>query len=326
MNAWLLDTIGSLDALRVGEAPDPTPGPGEAVLEVDYAALNPADRHLAEGQYPSRPPLPHILGRDAVGTVVSVGESATGVSPGDRRLILRTEVGVSRPGTFAQRVAVPVQSLVEPPPDWTPEESAAAPLVYLTAFQALTTWGDLPPSLVLVTGASGGVGVASIQLGRAMGHTVVGLSRSPAKAEKLRDLGANLVLDPADPDWRRRLIETFRGRRIDLAIDNVAGPELNHVLDMLADHGRVSCVGRAAGPVPEFNTAKLFFRRARVGGVAVGAYTPAEAQAAWTHVLDLLGRTSARPVIDSVWDFDRLPDAFGRLARGPMGKVLLRVK
>ena len=325
MKAWLLDTLGSLDALHLADVPDPAAGPGEAVVEVQYAALNPADRHLAEGQYPSRPPLPHILGRDAVGTVVAVGDGTTGVSPGDRRLILRTEVGVSRPGTFAQRVAVPVQSLVEPPPDWAPEQSAAAPLVYLTAFQALTTWGELPAGLVLVTGASGGVGVAAIQLGRAMGHTIVALSRGTAKAEKLRELGANLVLDPADPNWRRRLIEAFRGRRVDLAVDNVAGPEFNHVLDVLADHGRVSCVGRAAGPVPEFNTAKLFFRRARIGGVAVGAYTPAEARAAWSRVLELLGQTAARPVIDSVWEFDRLKDAFARLARGPMGKVVLRV-
>jgi NADPH2:quinone reductase len=77
--------------------------------------------------------------------------------------------------------------------------------------------------------------------------------------------------------------------------------------------------------VPEFNTAALFFRRLRIGGVAVGAYTPAEAQAAWGRVLGLLGKTGARPLIDSVWEFERLKEAFGRLAEGPMGKVVLRV-
>jgi NADPH2:quinone reductase len=325
MNAWSLDHFGPVDHLRLGEAPDPTPAAGEAVLEVEFAAINPADRYLAEGQYPNRPPLPHILGRDAIGRVVTVGPGVADVKVGDRRIILRTEVGVTRAGTFAERVAVPVQSLAEPPVGWSAEQAASAPLVYLTAYQALTTWGELPPSLVLVTGATGGVGVAAIQLGRAMGHTMVGLSRSPRKADKLRDLGANLVPNPEDPEWRRELTEAVRGRRVDLAIDNIGGPLFNQVLETLGEHGRVSCVGRLAGPVPEFNTASLFFRRLRIGGVAVGAYTPAEAQAAWGRVLELLGKTGARPLIDSVWEFERLKEAFAKLKEGPMGKVVLRV-
>lgn len=325
MNAWMLDSIGSLDHLRLGNAPDPVPGPGEVVLEVEFASLNPADRFLAEGQYPARPPLPHVLGRDAVGRVVAVGQGVEGVRVGDRRLVLRTEVGVTRWGTFAERVAAPVASLVEPPAGWSAEQSAAAPLVYLTAYQALTTWGELPPGVVLVTGASGGVGVASVQMARAMGHTVIALSRDPQKAERLEQVGAHRVFDPNDPEWRRRLTEALRGRRVDLAVDNVGGPLFNAVLETLGEHGRVSCVGRLAGPVPEFNTGSLFFRRLRIGGVAVGAYTPAEAREAWAGVLRLLDATGARPLIDSVWEFGRLRDAFDRLAQGPMGKVVLRV-
>src|SRR4051812_23483879 len=214
MKAWLLDSIGSLDALRLGAAPDPSPGAGEVVLDVEFAALNPADRFLAEGHYPARPPLPHVLGRDGIGTVSAIGQGVEGVAVGDRRLILRTEVGVTRWGTFAERVAVPVASLVEPPAGWSAEESAAAPLVYLTAYQALTTWGALAPGVVLVTGASGGVGVASVQMARAMGHTVIALSRNPQKAERLEQLGAHRVFDPNNSDWRRLLTEALRGRRV----------------------------------------------------------------------------------------------------------------
>ncbi len=198
MKAWLLDSLGSIDHLRLGEIPDPTPAAGEAVLDVEYAALNPADRYLAEGQYPAKPTFPHILGRDGIGAVSAVGQGVTTVKPGDRRLILRSDVGVNRPGTFAQRVAVPVESLVAPPARWSAQQSAGAPLVYLTAHQALTNWGDLPPGVVLITGASGGVGVASLQLARAMLHKVVGLSRDPIKSQKLSDLGASLVVDPND--------------------------------------------------------------------------------------------------------------------------------
>jgi len=326
MKAWLLDTPGSLDNLRLGDIADPAPGPGEALLEVEYAALNPADRYLAEGQYPAKPDFPHILGRDAIGTVSAVGAGVTTVRPGDRRLLLRSEIGVNRPGTFAQRVAVPVESLVVPPPRWSAEQAAGAPLVYLTAYQALTNWGELPRGgVVLITGASGGVGVASVQLAKAMGHDVVGLSRDPVKSQKLRDLGALLVLDPNDPQWVRKVKDTLKPRRIDLAIDNVGGPLFNQLLETLGEQGRISCVGRLAGPVPEFNTAALFFRRLRIGGVMVGAYTPAEARAAWEQILTLLDRLGAAPLVDSVHPFEKLKDAFAQLARGPMGKVLLKV-
>jgi NADPH:quinone reductase len=325
MKAWLLDTPGSLDNLRLGDIADPSPGPGEALLEVEYAALNPADRYLAEGQYPAKPAFPHILGRDAVGTISAIGQGVTNVKPGERRLLLRSEIGVNRPGTFAQRVAVPVESLVAPPARWSAQQAAGAPLVYLTAFQALTNWGDLPPGVVLITGASGGVGVASVQLAKAMGHDVAALSRDAVKSQKLRDIGASLVVDPSDPNWVRKVKDALKPRRIDLAIDNVGGPLFNQVLETLGERGRISCVGRLAGPVPEFNTAALFFRRLRIGGIMVGAFTPAESRAAWNRILSLLDQTGAAPIVDSVHPFEKLKDAFAQLARGPMGKVLLKV-
>jgi len=324
MLAWLLDQFSGVAGLRLAEIAEPTAAAGEVVLQTHFAALNPADAYLAEKQYPAKPRLPHILGRDGVGTVVAVGPEVAGVAVGDRRLILRGEVGVERPGTFAERVAVPVESLAEIPAGWNEQEAAAAPLVYLTAYQALSIWGPLPTgAMVLVTGASGGVGVASVQLGAALGYTVVALSRSVEKRERLRQLGASMCFDPADPNWRLALKRSLAPRRVDLAIDNIGGSLLPEVIDTLGDGGRVSLVGRLAGPVPSFNTASLFFRRIRMGGIAVAMNTPAESRAAWLEVLALLARTGARPLVDSVLPFDRLPDAFARLSAGPMGKVLL---
>ena len=172
--------------------------------------------------------------------------------------------------------------------------------------------------------ASGGVGVACLQLAKAMGHTVVGLSRHAEKSEKLLELGANAVFDPNQPDWRKRMLAQTNGRRVDLAVDNIGGPLLNQVVESLAFGGRVSCVGRLAGPVPEFNTASLFFRRTRLGGVHVGSYTPAQSQEVWQKALRLLDMTSAKPLVDSVHPFADLRQAFARLKAGPMGKVLLR--
>ena len=327
MKAWLMDDFTGINGLRFADAPDPTPQPGEAILQVHFAALNPADRYLAERQYPAKPTLPHILGRDGFGTVIQVGAGVTEVRVGERRALLRGEAGINRPGSFAERVAVPVQSLVEAPAAWSEQEAACAALVYLTAYQALTMWGPLPASaVVLVTGASGGVGVASVQLSRALGYTVVGLSRSAEKSKRLQELGANLALNPEDPQWRQALKKALAPRRVDLAIDNIGGKLLSEVIETLGDSGKVSVVGRLAGPVPEFNTAALLFRRARLGGVHVGAYTNPEARSAWQQVLELLSRTGARPLADSVFPFDQLPKAFERLAQGPMGKVLLQVK
>jgi NADPH2:quinone reductase len=326
MKAWLLDSLTGIDRLCLVEVPDPTPVAGEVLLDVLYAALNPADRYLAEGQYPARPVLPHIVGRDGVGTVREIGPGVSGFQPGENYTILRGELGINRPGTFAERVAVPVEYLVPMPPDWTLEQASCASLVYLTAHQALTQWGELPPSVVLVTGASGGVGVASIQLGSAMGHAMIGLSRDAKKREELKNLGAAAAFDPHDSQWRQQVKDFLKGKRVDLAIDNIGGPLFSELLDTLGLWGKVSVVGRLAGPVPQLNTSSLLFRRLRIGGVAVGTYTNAESRTAWQQVLAALDRRGARPLIDRIFPIDQLPAAFARLAEGPMGKVLLKVK
>jgi NADPH2:quinone reductase len=327
MRAWIIDDFKGIGGLRLADVPNPVPQPEEVILQVQYAALNPADRYLAEYLYPAKPRLPHILGRDGIGTVVEVGSGVKDVRVGDRRVILRGEVGGNRPGTFAQRVAVPAQDLIEIPAGWSEPEAAGATLVYLTAYQALTMWGPLPPSaVVLVTGASGGVGVAAVQLAAALRHKVLALSRSSEKSRRLEQLGATGTFNPEDPKWREAVKALLGTRRVDLAIDTIGGKLLPEIIDTLGEQGRVSVVGRLAGPVPSFNTATLFFRRLRLGGVAVGAWANAESRAAWLQVLDLLARAGARPQVDKVFPFDQLPQAFERLARGPMGKVLVMVR
>lgn len=327
MKAWLIDDYSGISGLRLGETADPRPGPGEVVLAVECAGLNPADRYLAEKQYPAKPVFPHILGRDGVGTVLEIGPGCAGIQPGDRRIVIRSAVGGDRPGTFAEKVSVPVDSLAPVPEGWNAEEAGGASLVYLTAYQALTMWGQpAENAIVLVTGASGGVGVASVQLATAMGLRVIGLSRSDAKRRRLEEMGAWLTFDPADRNWRHGAKEKLGNERVQLAIDNIGGTLLPEVIDTLDMWGAVSLVGRLAGPVPSFNTATLFFRRLRLGGVAVGTFKPVEAQQAWGEVLRLVRKANARPIVDKVFAFEDLPQAFARLAQGPMGKVILRVK
>lgn len=330
MRAWLMDSYEGVEKLRFAEVEDPRPGPGQVLLRMRFAALNPADAFLAQGMYPAKPAFPHILGRDGVGEVLAVGPGVSNVRVGDTVGIMRCDAGVSIWGALAEKAVVPAASVAPVPPGWTLEEMAGAALVFLTAWQALTHWSEPPAppepgSVLLVTGASGGVGVASVLLGKSMDLTVVALSRSVEKGAKLKELGADFVFDPAVRDLSKAILSAIHPKRVDLAVDNVGGALFNQVVATLGYWGRISVVGRSGGPVPEFNTATLFFRRNRIGGVAVADFTPESAQAAWSEMVRRLQAMDRRPVVDSVFPFEEVKAAFARLARGPMGKVLVRV-
>jgi NADPH2:quinone reductase len=330
MRAWLMDSYDGVEKLRLSDVNEAAPGPGEALVAIRFAALNPADAFLSVGQYPARPKLPHILGRDGVGTVLALGPGVSAVSVGQTVGILRCDAGVTVWGTLAEKTVVPAASLAPVPRGWDEMEMAAAPLVFLTSWQALTQWSEPPRppepgSVLLVTGASGGVGVASVLLGKSMGLTVAALSRSPEKRARLKELGAGFVFDPGDPHLPKTILGALDPRKVDLVVDTVAGPGFQQVVAALGYGGKISLVGRSGGPVPEFNTATLFFRRNRIGGVAVGDYTPEAAQDAWKEIVARLQRDGSRPVVDRVFDFEDVKTAFARLSEGPMGKVLVRV-
>ena len=330
MRAWLMEGYEGVGKLHLGEVHDPDPGPGQALLRIRFAALNPADAFLAQAMYPANPPLPHILGRDGVGDVIAVGPQVDKALVGQTVGILRSDVGVEAWGTLAEKVVVPVVNIIPTPHGWTLEQTAGAPLVFLAAWQALTQWSEPPSppragSVLLVTGASGGVGVATVLLGKSMNLTVVGLSRSPEKGAMLKELGADFVFQPEDRNLRNAVLTAIAPKRVDLAVDNVGGGLFNDVVAMLGRRGCISLVGRSRGVVPEFNTATLFFGRNRIGGVSVGDYEPYEAQEAWNRIVERLNATGKRPVVDGVFEFEDVKAAFARLAQGPMGKVLVRV-
>src|SRR5438093_11738803 len=124
MRAWLMNSFEGVGKLSLGEVSHPDPGPGQVLLRVRFAALNPADAFLAQGMYPAKPPLPHILGREGVGDVVAVGPGVDNVRVGETVAILRCDVGVEAWGTLAEKVVVPTESVTRVPPGWSLEEMA----------------------------------------------------------------------------------------------------------------------------------------------------------------------------------------------------------
>ena len=329
MKAWLWDGRAGIDHLTLADAPDPVAKEGEVVMRVHYAGLNPADRMMAERRYPYPvyPPAPHVLGRDGVGEVIKVGKGVEGVQVGDQRVLLRSDVGLLRWGMFAEQVSIPAVNVAEIPAGWTEQQSSGAAVVYLSAYRALTMWEPLKPnSVVLVTGASGGVGVAAVQLAAAMGHTVVALSRSEEKQRHLKGLGATFTFNPEDAQWRTGVKDALNGAGVNLAVDTIGGTLLPEVIDTMGDSGRLSLVGELGGPVPNFYTGTLFSRWLRIGAMALSYYTPEQHRAGWRDLLGILARSGARPLVDRVFPFEQLPQAFERLAGGPMGKVVIEVK
>ncbi len=327
MRAWLLEGFDGLTSLRLaGDVPRPNISVDEVLVRIRFAALNPADRFLSEKLYPATPPLPHVLGRDGCGVIEEVGRDVTAWKVGDHVTLLRGEAGVQRWGTLSEFLAVPQEVLVPIPDGWDQPQAAAAPLVYLTAHQALTQWGTVKDGVVLITGISGGVGMAALHLAKAMGYRVIGTTRGTAKHEMLLEQGADLLLDPASPANLKREIKAFTERKgVNVIVDSIGGKLFSTLLDVMANKGGISTIGALGGPVPSFNTAKLIFKRTRIGGVYVNDYYGERAQSAWSEILELLQKVGKTPVVDSVFSMIELMEAFAHLERGPTGKVVIRI-
>ncbi len=324
MRAWRFHDFGDLANFRLEDVPIPVLRPGEVLVRLKFASLNPADRLLIEGRYPGAGKLPLTVGRDGSGTVENPGLSQR-FKRGDAVLVLRSEVGITRQGTLAELVAVPEDVLAPVPPGWTMEECAAAPLVYLTAWKALVIQGGLKPrETALVTGASGGVGIASIQLAKALGAHVVALSRDPAKRERLQKLGADAVVDDSAKDLARRVSDACGGSGPDVVIEHLGGARLAEHVAMLNMNGRVMVIGLLAGRTSELDMGMVLFKQVRIEGVHVGRFAPAEAQAAWTAIVATLDKAGARPVLDKTFEMESVQEAFARLAGGHLGKVVVR--
>lgn len=177
---------------------------------------------------------------------------------------------------------------------------------------------------MLVTGASGGVGTAAVKLAKSLGARVVALSRSEAKREKLRELGANFTFNSDDPKLVQKVKDALGGP-VNLVVENLAGPFLQKSINMTGMYGRICVIGMLAGIKSEISVDTILFKRIHMIGIAVGSYTHKEAREAWEQIVKTLDGANRKPLIDKIYSFAQVPEAFAHLNKGPMGKILIEI-
>ncbi len=329
---------GPPEVLEVREAADPLPAPGEARIRVEASGVNFADVVGRLGQYQDLPPMPVVVGYEVAGRVDAVGDGV------DSHWVGRDVLAMTRFGGYSDVLCAPEAQLQVRPPGMSAEEGAAIPVNYLTAWQLIRVMGSLHPGeTVLVHSAGGGVGIAAIQIARALGARVIGTA-SAGKHDALKALGVEACIDYTREDFEARVRELTRGRGVELVLDAVGGDSFKKSFRSLAPSGRLGMFGissAATGKTPnklsllrtvasmpwlQFNPVTLMNQNKGVFGVNMGhLWDEVDRVQGWLEsVLGLYRDGAVRPIIAERFSFERAAEAHHYLQdRKNFGKVLL---
>ena len=322
MKAALLTKHGGPEVLRLDEAPDPTAGPGEVVVDVHAASINAADYKVRLGGPNHNLKFPYILGRDFSGVVSALGTGVTGLEIGDRVLTLAEQ------GGYAEKVSVDARQCFELPPSMSFVDAASMALVYDTSWFALRERARLKEGeRVLVLGSTGGVGFAAIQLAKAMGAKVLAGVSNPAKAHLAREAGGDEVIDLSKPNLRDALREQVfaknGGQGVDIVIDPVGGDAFDAALRALAWRGRLVVIGFASGRISSVKANYLLVKNIEVSGLQVSDYrkrTPDLMRRCMREIFSWYEAGILRPAVAVTYPLDSfaqaLQDVVDRRANG----------
>ena len=322
MKAVLCKQYGPPESLTFEELPSPHAGPGEAVVSVKAASVNFPDVLIIQNKYQFKPPLPFSPGSELAGVVKEVGEGVAGFKPGDKVIAFTTY------GAFAEEAKTEAGRLLPMPEGMDFPSAAAFLLTYGTSDHALRDRGALQAGeTLLVLGAAGGVGLAAIEIGKALGARVIACASSAQKLEVCRQHGADEGIDYIAQDLRERIRALTDGRGADVVYDPVGGPYTEPAFRSLAWRGRLLVVGFAAGDIPRLPLNLPLLKGASVVGVFWGDFARREPRAFADSVRQLrrwYAEGKLRPHVSQTLPLARAAEALKLMAaRQVKGKIVL---
>ncbi|MGD1148198.1 MAG: NADPH:quinone reductase [Thermoanaerobaculaceae bacterium] len=291
MKAIKVHQFGGPEVLKMEEVPTPKPGAGEVLVRIHAAGVNPYDTYMRAGTYAVKPPLPYTPGSDAAGVVEAVGKGIIRVKPGDRVYTARTLTGA-----YAE-AALALEGQVHPIPETVSFSQGAAVWVpYGTAYHAIVQAAQARAGeTVLVHGASGGVGVAAVQLARSMGLRVIGTAGTERGLELVRREGAHYAFNHHSDGYRDEIVKASGGQGAEIILEMLANVNLGHDLTLLAPRGRVVVIG-SRGEVT-INPRDLMTRRASIRAFTLWGLTDAETAEVNAALVAGLENGALRPVV-----------------------------
>ena len=322
MKAVVCKAWGPPDSLVVEERADLVPAAGQVVVDVKAAGVNFPDVLTVQGKYQVKPELPFTPGNEFAGIVRAVGDGVTAYEPGDR------VIGFTRTGAFAEQALAPGEMLMPMPADMGFDVAAAITLTYGTSHHAIVDRGALQPGeTMLVLGAAGGVGLAAIEIGKALGARVIAAASSPAKLAVCKAHGADVLIDYSKEDLREAIKAATGGRGPDVVYDPVGGVYSEPALRSIAWRGRHLVVGFANGEIPKLPWNLMLLKGASVVGVFWGDFVrrePQANQAAMHQMLGWMAEGKLRPLVSRRYALADTATALNDMAeRKVTGKVVI---
>ena len=316
MKAIRVHKFGGPEVLQLDDVPDPKAGPGQVLVRIKASGVNPVETYIRSGNYVNLPALPYIPGGDAAGVVEAVGDGVKRLKRGDR-------VWVARAGGHAELAACDASLVYPLPANLSFGQGAAIGVPYATAYRGLHDKAHARPGeTLLVHGASGGVGIASVQLGVAHGMTVIGTGGTDRGRKLVAEHGAHHVLDHTASDYGAKVMEITEGRGADVILEMLANVNLQRDLDLVARFGRIVIIGNR-GTI-EINPRGTMSKDATITGLALWNATAAELQAIMAAITAGLANGTLQPVVGREFPLAEAAAAHTAvLEPGAYGKIVL---
>jgi NADPH:quinone reductase len=311
--------FGGPEVLKFEEADDLQPAAGEVLVRVKAVGVNPYDTYMRSGGYGARnPALPYTPGSDAAGVIEAVGPDVTGVAVGDRVYTART---IS--GAYAELALCKAEQVHPLPERVSFAQGAGIYVPYATAYRSLFQLAHAEPGeTVLVHGASGGVGIAAVQLARAAGLKIIGTAGSEKGLKLIKDEGAHYAIDHSTTNYQQEILDQTNGAGVDVILEMLANVNLGHDLRMLAQHGRVVVIG-SRGDV-EITPRDLMGRQASIIGMYLWGVSEREEKSIYAALNAGLEAGTLRPIVGLELPLASASEAHRRIMEpGSFGKIVL---